>query len=831
MIAVAGVLGYAQSLPDFGVMYNNDGDISYPSPDPVVATQILNEQFGSFANTPVKTVMYGIGSGSDILHYPTQVANNFGWRTTSVDNSPAWSQRVNNGKIYAQIGFDPIRVVGEKVKSMGKNFVPSYRMNDDHFVTNPLDYPLTGQFWIDNQDKTIGSSPVAGYDYSNLLSYAYEEVRNYRLAVINESIDRYSDIMDGYELDFNRVQIFFAPGTAQANAHYMTDIVEHVRNRLNQVEVETGRQQHLFVRVPPALDNNAWSGLDVNSWMENNLVDVVIPSVLQTMSHDVPIGDFLPTAYEHGVQVAPSIYPRTNFGWEFQPNPTATTYSGPSNGRVASPALARGAVAGYRAIGADGFQMYNYGLPEGGSYKEFWEATAEAMDSDSPTAGKDRVYAVTPGYFNDHEDTYEYAKQLPFAVPAQGSQQFTMIVGDSPAAVQAEKPRAVELRLGLSHGTASSQVTITINGHQIHSGPLSPHYFALNAPSTQDGPQAYFQLPIADVEILQQGMNSIVVTNHLAPNGLRITDMQLGIFAMQGINNPRDSSFFPYKYEGHAPQIAGSNASNFGSTGYAGSISGYQMASSGGLLTVTGNGVPSSVVYLQSPTWVAQATEASGWTWEARLKMASGRFTLRIGDNADPHDIIDIFDDGRVVSRIDGVLATLPSTTDDLHTYRIAQPPNSAEYNVWVDGEMIGIFDAADTGIGIGGEHWWSDGGSSSGNYVLDYVRFTAGGFSPYTTPEPTGDFDGDGRVDGRDLMIWQRGLGSSGIPGAMLGQGDANGDGAVNVQDLVIWRGQFGSVIASPTANQVPEPSNRVLLISLGGLLNAGLRWSKCRE
>jgi hypothetical protein len=810
----------AQPLPNFGVMYNNDGDISYPSPDPAIATQILNDQFGAFADTPVKTVMYGIGSGSDILHYPTQVANNFGWRTTSVDNTPAWSQRVNNGKIYAQVGFDPIRVVGEKVKSMGKYFVPSYRMNDDHFVTNPMDYPLTGEFWINNQDKTIGSSPVAGYDYSNLLNYAYEEVRDFRMAVIDESIDRYSDIMDGYELDFNRVQIFFAPGTAQTNAHYMTEVVQHVRNRLNEVETETGRQQYLFVRVPPALENNTWSGLEVENWMENNLVDVVIPSVLQTLSHDVPITDFLPTAHDNGVQVAPSIYPRTNYGWDFQPNPNATTYSGPANARVASAALVRGAVGAYRHLGADGFQMYNYGLPEPESWQEFWEATAEAMDSESPTAGKDRIYAITPGYFNDNEDNYEYAKQLPFSVPSQASQLFTMVVGDDPVAVAAENPRAVELRLGLTNTAASAPLTITINGHQIHSGALTDGYFALNAPATQDGPQAYFHLPITDLSMLEQGINNIQITNNSSPNVIRITDIQLGIFAVQGINNPRNSSIFPFKYEGDAPTIAGANASNFGNTGYSGSIAGYQMNSSGGILTVTGNGNPSSVVYLQSPTWTSQATNESGWTWEARLQMTSGRFTLRIGDNEDPHDIIDIFDDGRVSSRTKGLISTLPSTTDGMHTYRIAQAPGSDEYNIWVDGELIGLFNATDTGIGVGGSHWWSDGGSTSGNYLLDYIRFSPDGFSPFDPPSPSGDFDEDGDVDGRDFLIWQRGAGSSGMPGMMLNQGDANSDGTVNSQDLEIWHQQFGSVESSSALTQVPEPSGRVALLSLGGLL-----------
>lgn len=811
----------AEPLPNFGLMYNNDGDISYPSPDPSTATQLLQGYFGALANTPVKTVMYSIGSGSDVLHYPTNVANNFGWRTTSLDNDPDWVDRVTNGRIYAQAGFDPVRVVGEQVKSMGMYFIPSYRMNDDHFVVDPLDYPLTGEFWINNQDKTVGSSPVAGYDYSNLLNYAYQEVRDYRLAVINESIDRFSDIMDGYELDFNRFQVFFAPGTAQANAPLMTDLVQQVRNKLDAVELQTGRQQHLFVRVPPALHNNDWAGLEVESWMQNGLVDVVIPSVLQTLSHDVPVGEFLPTAHEHGVQVAPSIYPRTNYGWDFQPNPDATTYAGSPNGRVAQPALIRGAASAYNYLGVDGFQMYNFGLP----WPDHWNESAEALAAPGDTFGKDRIFAVTPGYFNDDEDNYDYEKQLPYAVTSQNSQQFTVVIGDHIGAIKAENPRSVELRLGLTNSTAASSVTLTINGHAVHAGALGARYFPVSAPVANDAPQGYFQIPINDLNVLRQGLNTIEVFNTTTPNAVRITDLQVGIFSSPGIINPGDSSQFPFRYEGTPPNTEGTTATGFGSTGYAGSISGYQLSSDGAVLDVSESGGPGSVVFLQSDVWGANATDESGWTWEGRFKLNSGRFTLRIGDDQDAHDILEIFDDGRVSSRIEGTLATLESTTDVLHTYRIAQAPGSDEYNVWVDGKLIGLYAAADTGIGTGGPHWWSDGsGSTTGSYELDYIRFATGGFSPYNLPEANADFNDDGHVDGRDFLIWQRSAGSTGVPSTLHSLGDANGDGAVDALDRQILESQFGAGLNAPHGAQVPEPTARrcaaVLWLVAGGLV-----------
>ncbi len=65
-------------------------------------------------------------------------------------------------------------------------------------------------------------------------------------------------------------------------------------------------------------------------------------------------------------------------------------------------------------------------------------------------------------------------------------------------------------------------------------------------------------------------------------------------------------------------------------------------------------------------------------------------------------------------------------------------------------------------------------------------------------------DFDGDGDVDGKDFLTWQRGVGT----GTTLAQGDANGDTVVNAADLTIWKSQFGQPVAVAAAGAVPEPA-----------------------
>ena len=70
--------------------------------------------------------------------------------------------------------------------------------------------------------------------------------------------------------------------------------------------------------------------------------------------------------------------------------------------------------------------------------------------------------------------------------------------------------------------------------------------------------------------------------------------------------------------------------------------------------------------------------------------------------------------------------------------------------------------------------------------------------------PAEDADFDGDGDVDGNDLLIFQRGVGTVGTPTT----GDANGDSIVDGDDLTIFRNQFGMTSASAAAAAIPEPA-----------------------
>jgi hypothetical protein len=86
----------------------------------------------------------------------------------------------------------------------------------------------------------------------------------------------------------------------------------------------------------------------------------------------------------------------------------------------------------------------------------------------------------------------------------------------------------------------------------------------------------------------------------------------------------------------------------------------------------------------------------------------------------------------------------------------------------------------------------------------------------------PSGDFDGDGDVDGADFVAWQTNfpIGSDALPA----NGDADSDGDVDGADFGIWQSQFAQVpsAALPSNAAVPEPSAAVIGVTalVGSLL-----------
>lgn len=108
----------------------------------------------------------------------------------------------------------------------------------------------------------------------------------------------------------------------------------------------------------------------------------------------------------------------------------------------------------------------------------------------------------------------------------------------------------------------------------------------------------------------------------------------------------------------------------------------------------------------------------------------------------------------------------------------------------------------------------------SINNMQVDWVR------TYQATPLQEADFDGNLRVDGTDLLLWQQTAGLVG--GAPYEAGDANGDGNVDGTDLAVWQQHYGSQLANSATElgelaTTPEPSTLWLTVCI--LCGSGTR------
>ncbi|WP_432799636.1 hypothetical protein [Poriferisphaera sp. WC338] len=548
LVAATSSTTLARELPDFGLMLNDDGDFSFVGVTPQRSVEDLQAHVGALAGTVVKTLTYG--AGVDVVYYPTEIGSVWRWRDTPLDTpvenpkneNEMWHQRISKIVDGLAAGIDPIRVAGEKAKSLGMYFMPSYRMNDDHFIFDPFESPLTGEFWIENHETmTIKDSPILSDDhYGNLLDFSHKEVREYRLGIIFEMIDRYQDIMDGFELDFNRSQVLFPRGKGPERAPLITDMVRQIRKKLNKLGKTNGREYYLLVRVPPSLKNCMWAGMDIAAWMDQKLVDVLIPAQLMTLAHDMPIHEFVALAEPAGAQVYPAIYPRTIYRWPLLANPTPANFKSTAAREVTS-ALVRGAAANYWDMGASGFQLFNFHHEDWGvrPYTDRVYRIFRDLASPQSLVLADKVYAVTPGFYLDHEDTYQYRKQIPTSINVGSSTRMTFPVGEDysdPSA--ATYPDKTVLMIGFNDLPQKAKISISLNGSKIYDGPTADHLIDPDgvAPVTSAAKSAslLFQIPIDKPALLVQGENvlevSIDTSKVKSGAAVEIAQCEVGVF-------------------------------------------------------------------------------------------------------------------------------------------------------------------------------------------------------------------------------------------------------------------------------------------------------------
>ena len=225
----------------FRIIHNNDGTDLFGNhwfnSRPLTFAD-LDECVSMIAGTQVTTFM--MCSGSELLYYRSAYEKLFGDDLNGTVNCGEDTKDYEDARNYyrnqmflEKEGTDIIAATLGMAKEKGMETFITYRMNDLHFADTATVCPIwyAGSFWRAHPEYWTNDS-TQGWHSAGALDFSHKEVRDRKLAIISEQLDKY-DMIDGFDLDFMRFIVYFKDGEGEKkeNTEAMTQLVKDINAR------------------------------------------------------------------------------------------------------------------------------------------------------------------------------------------------------------------------------------------------------------------------------------------------------------------------------------------------------------------------------------------------------------------------------------------------------------------------------------------------------------------------------------------------------------------------------------------------------------------------
>ena len=379
-----------------------------------------------------------------------------------------WKHAENLKRAWAA-GVDPLEVHVQEGKRIGVD--PWFRisMNDWHHVDSSAGavYRLGGsQFYEENLHLLIGAEGAAGWSANQplhqamtwLQDYAHDEVRALRRDIAIEVCERYD--CTGFLFDFMRVPGYFRFGQERQNAHLITTLLRETRAGLDGVGRSRGRHIGLAARVPPTVAGAQRLGFDVEEWIAEELIDVLVttPFFAQDLEHDAV--EWVRLGAKSRVSIIACIeegYLAGHNGgfnrWFYKP-PVMTQLTHE---------MVRGLATRHHASGVDGLYVFNwFGTP--GTYDFDLAPELDNIVSPDRLQYQDKTFALTRSH-DGFQNCLDTERQIPAAITKDGIE-LTFYVGDDVAAA-GDRVRSARLLLHINSISVADELEVTLNGTEV----------------------------------------------------------------------------------------------------------------------------------------------------------------------------------------------------------------------------------------------------------------------------------------------------------------------------------------------------------------------------
>ena len=479
----------------------------------------LDHRISPLAGTQVGTVAWSVLCGQfDAPAYDSQVQPIYG----DAQDGPLtyWPKVTANVKALTREHACPLKLVAGFAHQHSMEAFASVRMNDVHDSFMDANAQTA---WKKAHPEllvdTAGMLPEFEL-YTTAQDFSHEEVRQRKLEIIEEIAQRYD--VDGYELDYIRHPVLFSrrmrgePCTPE-EIDTITSMMCQLRQIADAAAEKRGRPLLIAARVPDTFGRCLNNGMDIEAWLEQDLVDVLIAGGGYAPS-SLPVAQFVEAAQPHGVPV----YPCVN-------QSAADTMSGGCflDG-------VRGLAASWYRQGAAGLYFWNLGTPfefkTGDDLQEsrarFYACLDEVGDPQT-LAGKDKLFWV---------DTYsggvlQYYAHIssPWPLPVVSKQgvlrtgvigRVPLVVGDD---VAATPPARATLTVAFDGPAWKEALLFRLNGEELTAGDYTP------PAAERPGCQLCYTV---DLRLLKTGQNTVeLAARHvdLPEAPVTITAVRLGV--------------------------------------------------------------------------------------------------------------------------------------------------------------------------------------------------------------------------------------------------------------------------------------------------------------
>jgi Glycosyl hydrolase-like 10 len=438
------------------IIFNNDGDDVANYLKDRTLKSILVPRSNELRNSQVDSVFYSTHASFGTVSHRSKVG---------------FIRKRGAHRELSKLGTDTLQITLDFCKENGLEFFWSMRMNDTH---DGLNYDWASgafsQFKKDHLEWIVGTpenKPPHGY--WTAADFTHPEVREMSFRLMEEVCQNYD--IDGIELDFFRWLLYFksvAYGgeASDAERDMMTELVRRIRTMTEVEGIKRGRPYMVAVRVPDSVEYCRAIGLDIERWMKEGLIDILIPGgdfVLNTMKYSVDLG------HKYGVKVYPDFDPCTSAAKSGQFDRNSTN------------AWRSRAMEAWQA-GADGVYTFNW--------FNTWHQSYDEMGDPKILAKLDKDYFINvTGKLGWHRaeqylaDGYRFhdAPSLhpdhPEFLSMEKSLKLPMMVGDNVLwGIKEGVVPEIVCNLWLPKVTTTDQVVVKLNGRQLKGGKFSDEW-------------------------------------------------------------------------------------------------------------------------------------------------------------------------------------------------------------------------------------------------------------------------------------------------------------------------------------------------------------------